>query len=147
MGYKFRWHATYHYVLEIQKSAVLLAKARLNIAKLNESLSPSFENLKKANIELTKLSLQTEKEVRKHSIILESTSSYKDKQVKDISSSIMYDIIHLIREIDSVVVLISRIIVDAYTVVYRENRILDRLSREVNRIKDENLGYHIWRGF
>ncbi len=135
-GYKFRLASTAALSKDIQEKAIELTKSRIKIAKLTALLKPSFIRLKSANIELTKFYAQREKP-KKQTKELRLAYSKKQGVVRDISSTIMFDIVNILKEIDSIIKDVKKIIFDADTILYRESKALDRFHKQASQIQDQ----------
>ncbi|MBR9691928.1 hypothetical protein GOV06_04015 [Candidatus Woesearchaeota archaeon] len=135
LGYKLRLAKTSDLSKDIQEKAVEIARSRVRIAKLNQKLKPSFEKLKKANIELTKFLSPKVKKTSK----VRNMSAGKQQAAKELSAAIRLDIINILKEIDSIISDLKKVIFDADTMLYRQSRAIDRLHKEVDKLKDKKL--------
>jgi hypothetical protein len=138
MHYKFRLAPTSAISKDIQKRAVDIARARVDIAKLNQDLNLHFEELKKANIELTKLSAQKVELKEAHPTIKDMDAG-KKAAIKEISAIARHDAAHILNEIDAIISDLKRIILDADTILYRESKALDKFHAEITKLADKNL--------
>jgi hypothetical protein len=138
MGYKLRLASTSFLSKDIQKKAVALVKSRVKVARLNERLGLSFEKLKKANVEPTKLAVQQAKLKEAHPALI-NLHAKQEALVKDISSSIMYDAVHLLKEIEDIYFTLKRIILDADVILYRESKTLDKFHREIIKLENKEM--------
>ena len=138
-GYKLRLASTSSLSKDIQEKAATLKHSRAKIKKLNNNLNPLFGKLKKAKAELTKFEAQ-EVKLKEKEPRLKDVYAEKEADLKDISSSIIYDIVNILKEIDSIAIDMKKIIFDADTILYRESRTIDKLHK---KIKGMNLAKEI----
>jgi len=142
LAYKIRLVPTASLSADIQKRAKDLAKARYTIAKLNQRLNPLFEQLKNIDIEMTKLSVQKAELEEEHPRLKDMYAKQKSI-LKELSASVRYSVVELLNEMANAVNDLRKIMFDADTLLYRENRMIDKLHKQIFKLKDKELSVKI----
>lgn len=138
LSYKFRLKSTLRLSEDIKKNVKGIIKSGELIASLKENLDTSFKKLKKANIELTKLSVQEAPLKRELHPRLRDLHADKKSDVNNTSAIIMYDIFHILKEIDTITSDIKNIMADAFALMYRENRAISRMHVKIISLEERN---------
>ncbi|MBW2996193.1 hypothetical protein KY332_02715 [Candidatus Woesearchaeota archaeon] len=140
--YKLRLATSTSLSRSIQENAATILKSRNEIARISKRLQPNFQKLKKANSELSKLSVQKVK-LRQKQPQLGDTYARQSSTVKELSAIIRHDTIDLLKQIDSIISDLKNICLDADTILYRESRALDQFHREVDKLADKKQSAQI----
>ncbi len=138
MAYKFKLTPVPILSRQIKEYSAMIAKSRNETISLRKKITSSLEKLKKANNNLTKFSVQKAK-LKEKNPKLKNTYTEKKEKVKDLSAETRLNFVHLLKKIDSIVLDLKEIIFSADTLLYKENKNLNRLHKEIKKLKNKKL--------
>ncbi|MBW2981287.1 hypothetical protein KY343_00260 [Candidatus Woesearchaeota archaeon] len=115
-------------------------KLKTNLDSINEIFSKTnkiFENLKKANTELTKLAVQSTRLKEKQKL----KDMYKEKEeiVLKINKSIAFNTARLFNRIDFAVKILEKIVFNADAFLYKESKRLNKFITKIEKLDDKKL--------
>jgi hypothetical protein len=113
-------------------------KITINSVEMTSSqVNALFEQLKKANVELTKLAVQTTRLKEKPK--LKDLYKEKEETVSKINKSIEFNITRLFNRIDFAVKLLEKITFNADASLYKESKRLNQFIDKIKKLEDKEL--------
>ncbi len=104
----------------------------------SEKLNKAFELLKKANIYLTKLAVQSA-ELKEKKPELKNLYKEKEKVVMKINQTIERIVNRMFDNIKDVIKDLKKITFDADAILYKESRTLDKFISKISKLEDKEL--------
>ncbi|MBW2966557.1 hypothetical protein KY342_05625 [Candidatus Woesearchaeota archaeon] len=121
----------------IEKNTGKLKTTITSIKDISVQIKSEFEQLKKANIELTKLAVYATKLKEKPKI--KDFYKQNEEAVSKINKSISSKITHLFNKIDFATKILEKIIFNADAVIYKESKGLNNLIKQIQSLEDKKL--------
>ncbi|MEE9525578.1 MAG: hypothetical protein V3V78_03155 [Candidatus Woesearchaeota archaeon] len=140
--YKFRLATSVSLSKSIQENAATILKSRNEIKRITERNKLNLKKLKKANADLSKLSVQKVK-LKEKSTKLKNTYKKQESAVKELSAIIRQDTIEILDQINSIIKDLKNILLDSDTILYRESKALDKFHREIDLLADKKQSAQI----
>jgi hypothetical protein len=126
----------------IEKSTTRLNTIMGSIEEISSQINDAFEDLKKANIHLTKLAVQATR-LKEKKPKLKDLYKEKEELVSKLNQSIALKTTKLFNRTDLVVKILERITFNADAVLYKENKRLNKFIAKTKKVENKELSQKI----
>lgn len=140
-GYKWSFASIPTLCDNIGKTAATLNSSMTKIEDLIPKIKNQFEELKNLTPELNKLKVQVA-ELKEYKPKLQDLYHEKRETVLEKNSSITFDVIKLLDELDKAIADLKRITFDTDTLIYKEDKILTNFAKKIKELKEDEKLVH-----